>query len=90
MTCKNNTIGGINFTGTGFRGLYIYGASTSYAADSTCNGNTVKDITFTPTASAQVLEGIYITSSNAANMNCENNVVKNITISSSTAANVCS
>ena len=39
MTCKNNTVGGINFTGTGFRGLYIYGAANTYAADSTCNGN---------------------------------------------------
>ncbi len=88
MTCKNNTVGGINFTGTAFRGLWISTINNTYAADDICNGNTVKDIVFTATAAA-TMEGIYITSSNAGDMNIKNNKVQNLNMISTSATNVC-
>ena len=88
FSCKNNTVAEIQFTGTGFRGLWAHTSSTSYAADDIMSGNTVKDIVFTSVGNDKYMEGIYVNGALATGVNVKNNTVNNIMIISE-AQNKC-
>ncbi len=85
-TCKNNTVGGIDITGTNFVGIGLAAHTAGSLTDinDICIGNQIKDINIKGAANG-TLYGIFYPSAPSFSVNIKNNTIKNLTNSSETA-----